>query len=356
MAAPRRSLIGLVVTGGLVLGIGGAPGAAEARAGDAGAVPGAHDCVPRQATERGEARVAWKRLRNPIFALDHMTKDQTVRLIDGEWHLFFSESTGVEPDPARTGHWTSTDLADWSPTMDTGRWGSPDITRSRGGRYVLSHQLPDPANEELGKLYYRAATDPAGPWSEPARLVPGLFEAERLIDGALAHTDHGLFLLFKRGLHESFDQHDELAWSSSGALDGSWEHLGETDLPWSENFQFFPLGGTWHVLVTSIPVHRPVLYRLVGDPDDPRSWRHWKKVRTFQVPEERWNRGRTPGITHETANSAYLCDARRLDGHWYLFYAGSTELEAFDGRGHAKIGVARSTDLEHWKIPPGTGR
>jgi len=78
------------------------------------------------------------------------------------------------------------------------------------------------------------------------------------------------------------------------------------------------------------------------------------KVRAFDVPQDAWNRGHTPGITHETANSGYLCDARKLDGYWYLFYAGSTELTEFDGRGHAKIGVVRSKDLQHWQVPPGT--
>jgi hypothetical protein len=320
--------------------------------GDTGAVASAHDCVPRSAAERGDARVAWKQLENPVFALDHMTKDQTIRLVDGAWHLFFSENLGAAPESTRTGHWVGTDLDEWSAAPPAGQWDSPDLTRATDGSYVLAHQLPDPANAELRKIFASTATDLAGPWSEPARLVPGLFEGERIIDAALAHTSRGLFLIFKRGLHQSTEQHDELAWSPSGSLDGPWEYLGEPDLPWSENFQFLPIDGKWHVLVTTIPVHRPALYRLVGDPSDPQAWLRWKRVRVFDVPEEAWNRGRTPGITHETANSAYLCDARRLDGYWYLFYAGSTELQTFDGRGHAKIGVARSKDLERWKVPP----
>jgi hypothetical protein len=47
-------------------------GAAPARR-DGGAVAGAHACVSARASARGDARVAWKRLRNPIFALDHMS-------------------------------------------------------------------------------------------------------------------------------------------------------------------------------------------------------------------------------------------------------------------------------------------
>ena len=34
-----------------------------------------------------------------------------------------------------------------------------------------------------------------------------------------------------------------------------------------------------------------------------------------------------------------------------IIYAGSTELTQFGGWGHARIGVARSTDLVHWQVP-----
>jgi hypothetical protein len=314
-----------------------------------GAVVSAHQCVPSGA-QRGDATVAWERLRNPVFATDHMTKDQTIRLIDGRWHLFFSEMVDEEK---RTGHVTSTDMVRWTPAPPADRFGSPDITRARDGKYVITLQLPDPKNPDLRKIYYRTASNPEGPWSEPAQLVPALFEDERIIDSAIAHTASGLFLLFKRGLHDSVVQHDELAYSPSGSLDGPWQHLGQPDLPWSENFELLPIDGVWHVLVTTIPIHHPALFRLAGPPADPQSWLHWTQVSQFDIPQEDWNRGETPGITHETANSAYLCDARELDGYWYLLYAGSTELTTFDGRGHAKIGLARSRDLVRWDVPPG---
>jgi hypothetical protein len=72
-------------------------------------------------------------------------------------------------------------------------------------------------------------------------------------------------------------------------------------------------------------------------------------------PSEAFNTGPgLSGIGFEHANSAYLCDASELPGHFvYLFYAGSDELTRFDGWGHAEIGVARSTDLVHWQVPPG---
>jgi hypothetical protein len=43
----------------------------------------------------------------------------------------------------------------------------------------------------------------------------------------------------------------------------------------------------------------------------------------------------------------------RLRNPIYLVYAGATELVGNDGRGHQKVGVARSTDLQSWTVPPG---
>jgi hypothetical protein len=33
-------------------------------------------------------------------------------------------------------------------------------------------------------------------------------------------------------------------------------------------------------------------------------------------------------------------------------YAGSTDLTRVGGWGHARIGLARSTDLVNWQVPP----
>jgi hypothetical protein len=81
----------------------------------------------------------------------------------------------------------------------------------------------------------------------------------------------------------------------------------------------------------------------------------WSAGYPLSIPSEAFNSG--PGISSigfEHANSAFLCDASAQPGHFfYLFYAGSDELTQFDGWGHAKIGVVRSTDLIHWQVPPG---
>jgi hypothetical protein len=57
---------------------------------------------------------------------------------------------------------------------------------------------------------------------------------------------------------------------------------------------------------------------------------------------------------------------RFADGRWHMLFSSgspdgphngfghvvSTDWTTNDGRGHAKIGVARSTDLVHWNVPP----
>ena len=50
------------------------------------------------------------------------------------------------------------------------------------------------------------------------------------------------------------------------------------------------------------------------------------------------------------ANTGYLNDFRAEDGFFYLTYSGSIDSESFQGRGHGKIGIARSRDLVHWRV------
>ena len=282
-----------------------------------------HSCV-----EKAEgASIPWDRLRNPIFTLpDAAAKDVAVRLVDGRWRLLFSH---VREDPFRfrIGITSSPDLLAWSPVElwdqpELGGVASPDVTRESAGDFLVTYNSHTRDTEGEDKLYIRRSRDFVS-WSEPARLA---FEVrpqpdDRLIDAALAHTSSGLFLGYN---YE--EDHFEMARSTAGSPDGPWERIGEADTGPLENYQFFQIDGVWHLLGTAIPVHRELLYRLAGPPDRPESWLHWELVRELAVPSEEWNRW--PG---EVANAAYLCDARSLDGHWYLFYAGSTELDRFGG-------------------------
>ena len=333
----------VVATAGLLLA------AAAAACGDGNApdpVATAHACV--EPGSEGGAGIPWGELRNPVYELpDAAVKDVAIRLVDGRWRLAFSH---VREDPFRfrIGLASSEDLMSWSPVElwdqpEVGGVASPDITRFRSGTYAITYNSHTRDVDGLNKMYVRTSLDFAS-WSPPRRLALEVRprSSDRLIDAAVAHTANGLFL----GYNHQEDRF-EMAWSPDGSLDGPWRRVGVADTGPFENYQFFEIDGTWHVLGTTVPIHRTLLYRLDGPPDDPQSWLRWTLVREINVPGQDWNR--PPGEVH---NAAYLCDARPLDGHWYLFYAGSTELDRFGGRGHAKMGIARSTDLVRWEVPP----
>lgn len=316
-----------------------------------GVVPGSHDCVPPGG---GGASIAWDELQNPIFTTEAMAKDQAIRFAGGRWHLLFSNRIASGPH-AGFGHVASEDWTAWDwvlPLAHEG--GSNDITSLADGTFVIAHQQERPDDPDSRMLVYRTTADLDDIGSTTfTQLFPEIHPQERLIDVALAHTEFGVFAIFKRGARESVVQVTTLAHSPSGSLDGPWHLVGDPDVGWFENYQFLVIDGKWHLLGTRIPVHQPELYRLDGDPRVPTAWLRWTPVGTLAVPGERWNSGEgDPGFIYERANSAFLCDARTLDGWFYLLYAGSTELTTNDGRGHAKIGVARSHDLVRWTVPP----
>jgi hypothetical protein len=311
--------------------------------------PTTQSCV--EPGSEGSASIPWERLRNPVFTLpDAAVKDVAVRLVDGRWRLLFSH---VREDPFRfrIGLTSSEDLLQWTPVElwdqpDLGGVASPDITRDRQGTYIVTYNSHTRDVTGGTKLYARTSRDFRS-WLAPQRLAFDVRPTpeDRLIDAAVAHARGGLVLGYT---HQS--DFFEVAWASSGSIEGPWRRVGVADTGPFENYQFLLIDGVWHVLGTTIPIHHELLYRLGGPPDERSSWLRWTLVRELVVPSEDWNR--PPG---EVANAGFLCDARTLDGHWYLFYAGSTELDRFGGRGHAKMGIARSTDLVRWEVPPGTG-
>lgn len=338
-------------TGGSA-GSGGA-GASSGTAGTGGTGAAAtletHRCITPGAT----AVTDWGGLKNPI--LEYPTaavKDVSVRHVDGRWRLAFSYIVD-NPFRFRIGLLSVTSLGDLASSPEPELWddpsvgglASPDITRSLDGDLVVAfNSHTNDIGESKPKLYYRRGTS-LEEMGGNRRLGSGMYEAEddRLIDSALAHTSSGFLLGFK------LQQISHLAWSSS--LDGPWTDLGVPSFFSAENYQFFTLGGHWKVLLTRLSDHKPVLYSLRADEEPPapsgaelEPWLDWDVERELEIPEESWNQ-------EEPANAAFLCDARESDGYFYLFYAGSNELDAYNGRGHAKIGIARSANLESWEVP-----
>jgi hypothetical protein len=347
--ASLASLASLSVAGDAGVGSSGAAGAAATT----GAVvaPGHdHDCI----VGTPPATIDWGALRNPILSYrNHGVKDQALQWSAGEWHMLFSEMSATAAPPhvrwdVAIAH--SPDLRHWSgPTVIARNAASPDIVRDPTGRFVVTYQTVS------GQLEYRISTSSAlSAWSPARPLAPGL--AARMIDAALAFTGHGVILGFKAGTSAQH-QHFEIAWAPS--LSGQFRLVGQPDIvvygDTVENYEFLTVDGTWHLVATSNILDQPYLFALgPGDPTVPTTWLHWTAGTQLMVPSEGFNSA--PGISsvaYEHANSAFLCVGPA--GEDYLTYAASTELTAYGGWGHARIGIARSSDgdLTTWAVPPG---
>ncbi len=328
-----------------------------------------HACI---VAGHGPPRIDWAQLTNPILAYpDAGAKDEALVWAGGRWHMVFSYLTD---DPRVPGGvlWniataTSDDLAHWSAPSpwprqpDVEGVASPDVTRSPSGRFVVTYQSdPGEPGGRQDRLYERTSSDLVH-FSAPRPLAHALAPApgDRMIDGALAWTGHGVILGYKSGV-EGGSQAFEVAWSPTGSLAGPWTVVGKPDISVDdgtvENYEFVTVGGHWDLVATSNELDQPWLFSLTGDPATPSGWLRWSAGRQLLVPAAPWDTGEgISSIGFEHANSAFLCDARSVDGYDYLLYAGSSELSQFGGWGHAEIGIARSTDLVHWQVP-GTGR
>jgi hypothetical protein len=317
--------------------------------------------------------VSWSQLGNPILSYPAAgVKDEALMWAGGRWHMLFSYLTADASLPGGVS-WgiataTSPDLLHWSGASPWPRQAgvlgvaSPDVVRDPSGGYLVTYQSDPGESAPPGtqdRLYYRTSTD-LSTWSAPHPLAPSLAPSpeDRMIDGALGFTGHQVLLGFK---YSSPGQPSvfEVARSTTGSPQGPWQLVGRPDITVNgdtiENYEFLTLAGRWRLVATSNTLDQPWLFTLAGDPGTAAGWLHWSSGYQLDVPSEAFNSGAgISSVGFEHANSAFVCDATSLPGHfYYVVYAGSTELTQFGGWGQARIGVARSTDLVHWTVPPG---
>jgi hypothetical protein len=318
-------------------------------------------------TRANDAFLDWTALRNPILALERESlKDVAVAYDEAGREFFLFTSVRRERDDpelatAERSFFRSKDLKRFErfadPDVNGPGYGpgSPDVS-FLDGLWHMVWQAESGRGEDARIL--RVATSPGlVDWSAPRELAPQLLDpALRNIDGALARHDGYFYLGWKRV------QDFYVTRSIDRALDGRWLPAQPASAAgaWAENFQFLSIDGVWHMVATAWDPrlyrcterpefivytcnHEPFLYRMDGDGSRLEDWTRWVDKRFLDVPFEGWNT-----IMH--ANSAYLADWRRYDGHFYLFYAGANDGDSFDLRGHGKIGVARSRDLIEWRV------
>jgi hypothetical protein len=304
-----------------------------------------HDCIVGRPPAKG---IDWAALHNPVLSYpNYGVKDQALQWSGGEWHMLFSDMTQIAAVPHvrfTVAVASSPDLVHWTaPRVIATDAASPDIVRDPAGQFVTTYQTP-------GGLEYRTSANASlRTWSGPHALGHGL--AHRMIDAALAFTGHGVILGFKAGLDT---QHFEIAWAPS--LTGTFHLVGQPDIvlygDTVENYEFLTVHGTWTMVATSNTLDQPFIFTLgAGNPETPSTWLRWSAGRELVVPTQPFNTGTgVSSVSYEHANSAFLCVGP--GGEDYLTYAASTELTQFGGWGHARIGLARSTDLVNWQVPP----
>jgi hypothetical protein len=304
-----------------------------------------HDCIvgapPR--------RIDWADLRNPVLSYrDVGVKDQALQWSGGYWHMLFSDMTEVPALPHvrfSVAIAQSADLRHWSaPKVIAPNGASPDIVRDPSGNFIVTYQTPH------GLEYRRSDSPSLTSWSRPYPLAHGL--AGRMIDAALVFTGDGVVLGFKAG---TTSQHFEIAWAPS--LAKPFRLVGRPDIvlygDTVENYEFLMVAGSWHLVATSNTLDQPFIFTLgPGDATSPATWLHWSAGRQLVVPGQAFNTGSgISSVAYEHANSAFLCVGP--GGEDYLTYSGSTELSSYGGWGHARIGIARSSNLVDWQVPPG---
>lgn len=313
----------------------------------------------------GAAFIDWAWLKNPILSEpDRMLKDQAVVYQDG-WFYVFASTRFADDDPEaltrtpcfyRTRDFKSyecmydhdLDVA-WGGAVKTGT-GSPDVTLIDDAWHMVWQSGPDSTRRR--NLFYSTSSD-LMEWAPARQMNPSLGLTARRIDGALARDGGYYYLGYKSR------QRFRVTRSRDQALDGHWlrSRAASAGGNWAENYQFIRIDGTWRMIATArdpkkplstgyTDSHEPFIYTMDGDGTEFEHWTRWVDKRHLDIPYEDWNR-----VMH--ANSAFLCDWRGHDGYFYLFYAGASDNESFQGRGHGKIGVARSRDLAHWTTPDG---
>jgi hypothetical protein len=304
-----------------------------------------HACMVGSPPRHG---IDWSALRNPVLSFPTVgVKDQALQWSGGAWHMLYSDMVETAAPPHvrfAVAISSSPDLRHWTaPHIVASNAASPDIVRSPSGEFIVTYQTP------AGLEYRTSSSTSLTSWSGPHPLAHGL--AGRMIDGALAFVGHGVILGFKAG---TTTQHFEIAWAPT--LAGPFHLVGRPNIAiyndTVENYEFLTVGPTWRLIATSNTLDQPFIFTLnPGNPAVPATWLHWDAGRELALPSQPFNTGTgISSVGFEHANSAFLCVGPRDED--YLTYAGSSELTMFGGWGHARIGVARSTDLVTWDVPP----
>ncbi len=298
----------------------------------------------------------WTSLKNPVLAYaDWSIKDYACVYQDGNFHLFFSafyEDRGrVRSHVVQV---TTPDFKTFSEPLVNldGReddWigmCSPDVARI-GDTWYLCYNSWGDKEDQPNQLFFRSSKDLKN-WSPARPLAANLTRRVRAIDAAVASWQGKVILFWKEVQTTRCAVGDSMEGKFRLIGDGypkTWMRDGR-EVTWNENYQLLFIDGKWRLLTSTKmdgSTMFPVLFTMEGDGTRLEDWLTWVDGYRLDVAQEEFN-------TRDRANaSALMLPGRMGDGCWYLLYAGNTEGQTFLKRGHNRLGISRSRDLEHWE-------
>ena len=230
----------------------------------------------------------WVDLANPLFSDPHWSVKDAALAHDGQaWILaasFFNEerSTVAVLRNEHGLHWGDP-IAHWHGPEDGWRgYCSPNIIKNDDAWFIVFNSWGDTSTDQYNRLFYVRTTD----WStftDPLPLAHELLAGTPVIDGALAYSNGRWFL----GCNKTNVHPRSMHFASAAGLAGPWEWVVDSRPELfahgmniesgflHENGQLICADDTWYLVSTDYRPHQPWLYRLTGDPAEPRNWSRW---------------------------------------------------------------------------------
>lgn len=197
---------------------------------------------------------------------------------------------------------------------------SPNVSIIEG-KVVLTMNSWGDMPQQKNQLFYCCSKGDS--WTPLMPLAQSLTQGSRAIDAALVGASGGILLAYKK--------EQRVTAATALSVEGPWleERQVECGGESLENYQLLHVEDQLYAVATNFGRgHVCQIYKVVSP-------FKWQLQETLQVEPQTWSR-------RVAANSGFLFHYR---GKWALLYAGSSEAESFEGRGHSSLGLALSNDL-----------
>lgn len=301
--------------------------------------------------------LAWNRLSNPVLSYPHWSiKDPAMAVQNGTYYVFFS---AFYPDHGRIrSHVVEVSTPDFvtfsTPILnfdgeEAGWTGmcSPDVQKL-GDVWELSFNSWGDDPKRPDQLFYMTSPDLVH-WSSRRQLADNLTAGQSVIDLSVTSLGGRYYAVWRQGL-EDYPHDIHIRMAAAGSLGGPWHFVGPGVVSLSmatgrdngrihENYEFVRAGSGLRLLSDDYRdnTEGEFLYTLMNAAR-PLTWGDGIEM---NVPLQNFNR-------LVRCFAAALYDWRKLDGYFYLIYAGCNEQTTYLGRGWNRLALARSRDLLHW--------